>query len=277
MRGKDLKHPGASSLLEFQRRFAADLLAERVGPARVSPIDPGMRVHRSNVSASLRQAIEAAFPVTRALVGDAFFAALADRFVIAEPPRLGWLFAYGVRFPDFVAADGPARGVPYLADVARLEWARIHAANTSDTGELNLQALAGLAPEALAALRLHLHPAASIIVSPYRMFDIWWAHRQADASRSLAAIEKVDIPQTVLVSRPSDTVTSVVELDVGDAALLRSVLAGARFDDACQAAIDAEADYDLGAGLARLAALRAICPITEQASSDETPRGGGGG
>lgn len=257
-----MNHADPPSLLEFQQRFAAGLLGERVDVARPSPTDRGMRVHRSNVSASLRQAVEAAFPVTRALVGDAFFAALADRFVIAEPPRLGWLFAYGGRFPDFAAADGPAQRLPYLADVARLEWARIHAANTSHAGELNLRALARLAPEALAALRLRLHPAASFIVSPYRMFDIWWSHRQADASRRLAAIEKVDIPQTVLVSRPSDTETSVVELDAGDAALLRSVLAGARFDDACQAAVEAEADYDLAGGLARLAALGAICPIT---------------
>lgn len=262
MPGKGMRQRGAPSLLEFQRGFAAGLLAERLDVAHASPIDPGMRVHRSNVSASLRQAVEAAFPVTRALAGDAFFAALADRFVMAGPPRLGWLFAYGERFPDFVAADGPSRSVPYLADVARLEWARIHAANTWDTGEMNLPALARLAPEALAALRLRLHSAASLIVSPYRVFDIWRAHQQADAAQGLARIGEVDFSQTVLVSRPSDTEMSVVELDAGGAALLRSVLAGARFDDACQAAIDAKADYDLAGGLARLAALGAICPIT---------------
>ena len=261
MREEDMKHPGRPSLFEFQRRFAADLLTERVAVACVPPIAPGMIVHRSNVSVSLRQAVEAAFPVARALVGDAFFAALADRFVIAEPPRVGWLFAYGVRFPDFVAADGPARSVPYLADVARLERARVHAANTSDTVELNLSALARLAPDALASLRLRLHPAASLIVSHYRIFDIWQAHREADAERSLAFLGEVNFPQAVLVSRPSEMETSVVALDAGDAALLRSVLVGERFNDACQAAIDAEADYDLAGGLARLAALRAICPM----------------
>jgi len=92
--------------------------------------DPATRfaIYRNNVVASLIDALAATFPVTRELVGTEFFASMAREFVISRPPRSPILTLYGVESPGFevfIESFQPARSVPYLADMARLEATRI--------------------------------------------------------------------------------------------------------------------------------------------------------
>jgi hypothetical protein len=61
------------------------------------------------------------FPVTQALVGEAFFRAMAGQFVRAHPPRSPVLTLYGDLFPSYVCDFAPASALPYLGDLARLE------------------------------------------------------------------------------------------------------------------------------------------------------------
>ena len=252
------------SLRQFQRDFAAHLLPSTVDgglPAHLNLDAHGFGVHAHNVQASLRSTLESAFPVTRLLVGAGFFAAMADRFVAAQPPRLGWLSAYGNEFAGFVARYPSASGLGYLADVARFEWARVRAANAADSPGLDLQALASLAPEALQALRLSLHPAASLVFSDFPVFDIWRAHQQPDVEQCFAAVDLSAGPQYALVVRAGALEVGAVALGPGDAALLKAASEQACFGAACQAALDAEADYDLSAGLVLLAMMQALSPL----------------
>ena len=92
---------------------------------------------------------------------------MAEKFVASHPPNHGWLSAYGADFPDFVAQYRPAADLGYLADVARIEWARVRAANAPDTPALDLLALARMDSEALESLPLNLHVAASLVYSPF--------------------------------------------------------------------------------------------------------------
>jgi hypothetical protein len=88
--------------------------------------DPAGRfaVYRNNVFASLIDALADTYPVMLALVGNEFFRAMAKVFVQTNPPRSRVLACYGSGFADFVEDFYPARSLPYLADVARLEIAR---------------------------------------------------------------------------------------------------------------------------------------------------------
>ena len=65
----------------------------------------------------------AAFPVVCRLVDHPFFAYAAHEFLRDHPPRSRCLAEYGGGFPDFLAAFEPCSSLPYLADVARFEWA----------------------------------------------------------------------------------------------------------------------------------------------------------
>jgi hypothetical protein len=73
-------------------------------------------VYRNNVAVGLIGALEARYPVSRRLAGDALFRTMARAFVRANKPRSPVMIAYGAEFPEFVAeylvvaAAGPSLG-----------------------------------------------------------------------------------------------------------------------------------------------------------------------
>jgi len=92
--------------------------------------------------AGLGKALKSRFPVVEKIVGEEFFAAMTRVFVKAQPPRSPLLATYGDDFPDFIATFEPARGLPYLADVARLEATRTrsyHAATSRPSARSTLR------------------------------------------------------------------------------------------------------------------------------------------
>ena len=79
-----------------------------------------------------------------------FFNAAVDAYVRACPSTSGDLNVYGDAFGEFLAGYPPAADLPYLPDVARLEWAVDEAGRAADrdgSPEGVLAALAGVPPE----------------------------------------------------------------------------------------------------------------------------------
>ena len=123
--------PGPAAV--SQGAFAAALLdAALPVPAGLvvwNGSDPTVRlaIHRNNVIISLVDALGETFAVVRQLVGAEFFAAMARCYVADQPPRSPVLAEYGESFAVWLAGFEPVRTVPYLTDMARLEFARVRA------------------------------------------------------------------------------------------------------------------------------------------------------
>ncbi len=62
------------------------------------------------------------YPVCCQLVGEIFFNATALSFINQCPCLSPDLGDYGKQFPDFIANFEPVKHLPYLSDVAHLEW-----------------------------------------------------------------------------------------------------------------------------------------------------------
>ncbi len=252
-------------LLQLQRTFAAHLLEGKVkgaSPDKLRVDALGFGIHANNTRVSLRRAVENAYPVTRRLVGADFFTAMAGQFVASHPPNHGWLSAYGADFADFVAQYQPAADLGYLRDVARIEWARVRAANAPDAPGLDLTALARLDPEALDGLLLNLHVAASLVYSPFPAFDIWRVHQHDGDDEQLPQIDLAIGRQTTLISRPVALEVGVALLGPGDAAFLSTLAQHSPFGAAYQAAVSEDADYDLASRLGDLVRMRALATFT---------------
>ncbi|HXZ85619.1 MAG TPA: putative DNA-binding domain-containing protein [Myxococcota bacterium] len=144
-------------LAELQRAFARELFA---GGERLA-------IHRDNVLSALAEALAAAYPVCVRLVGEEFFRALARRFAREVPSRSPDLCDYGAELGDFIAGFEPARALPYLADVARLEW-RLHLArHAAVSPAVDFAGWAELPDERRADVRLRLAPATALLGSPF--------------------------------------------------------------------------------------------------------------
>ena len=196
---------------------------DRLGHAR------RLNVYRNNTTILLREALAENFPVTAQLVGGDFFAHLSRAFVRTHPPQSPCLFEYGERLADFIETCPEAQGLPYLADVARLEWMRIEALYATDAMTLDPTALARIDSADYGRLSFTLHPAAHVAVSPYPIHSIWLMHQPgADPYGS------VDLHlggETVLVTRP-DAKIRITALHSGEDIFIHTIRQGAPLETA---------------------------------------------
>lgn len=151
-------------------------------------------VYRNNVAVALTEALEAAFPIVRRIVGEAFFAAMAGVFLRAHPPSSPCLADYGAAMPEFLARFPPVAHLGYLPDVARLENALRRAYHAADAAPVGPGALPPAAD--LAAARVTLAPAVCVIRSAAPLHGIWRFNTEPDAPKPGAG------PEDVLVTRP---------------------------------------------------------------------------
>ncbi len=157
----------ARALLDPEREVPADM------SARDGDIDRRFAVYRNNVVTGLIDALRAGFPAVERIVGEEFFVAMAHVYVRARPPRAPMMFLFGDDFGDFIATFPPAAEIPYLADIARVETARLSAFHAADEAPLEAAALAGQAPGALFELRVTTHPSLHVVRSAYPIATIW--------------------------------------------------------------------------------------------------------
>ena len=181
------------------------------------------------------------------LVGDAFFRAMAAAFVSEELPASPLLLDYGEGFAPFIDAFEPADRLPYLGDVARLEWARQQAYHAADAEPLDPQRLAEVEPAQLGELRLLLHPSLRLCESRWPILDIWETNTR-DAQPRRVDLDAGD--QQLLVLRPRAQVNQQL-LPAGAAGFLRQILAGRGLAESAQTAITDAETFDL-AGLLQL-------------------------
>ena len=123
-------------LADLQQDFARAILAGAMpdvalAPGHVPAAD-AMRVYRNTVIGALVNALRLTYPSIDALLGEAFFDQAAATFAKAHPPASGRLAGYGEGFIAFLPGHVPS--LPYLADVARLDWAMERAAASPDAG-----------------------------------------------------------------------------------------------------------------------------------------------
>lgn len=251
----------AVDLAHFTRALLDPALPCPPGLIARNGSDPSHRlaVHRNNMVVSLVEALADSFPVVRQLVGDEFFRAMAALFVRESPPTTPLLAQYGAHFPAYVERFAPARSVPYLADVARLELARVRAYHAADASVLSEgQIAAALATgEQIEHLRFVLHPSVSLVASDHSIVSIWLAH-QGPSEPDALPIGGAE--QALVLRRGGDEVV-VLNLEEGDYAFLAAIVDGEPFGAAAASAQARSASFDLQSALALLLGNEALADI----------------
>jgi hypothetical protein len=213
-------------------------------------------VHRNNVVVGLIDALSERFPVCLRLVGESFFRAMARRYVRVSLPRSPMLFEYGEEFPEFILGFAPARGLPYLPDVARLEYAMGRAYHAEDAEPLTLDFLRSLPGDRLARATASLHPSTQVVPSKYPIVSIWRANQALNPPQILA----LHCPEEALVIRPHLDVNAHT-LPAGGSAFVEALIARSTFGEAAQAASWRAKDFDLTGCLRGLLACEAFVAI----------------
>lgn len=248
-----LARHATAGLREFQDAFA-NTLALHPTTAPAAPqmarliAQPGFAVYRNTVMKGCIDALQASYPAVARLVGDEWFRAAAALYVPTHLPRSPVLLDYGSDFADFLDGFEPARELPYLADVARLDrlWTEAHIAR--DEAPVAAASVAELAPDQLAAAFLRPHPSARWAwYDEQPIVTIWQRNRMPGAVVDGVNGEAEQFgwhAEGVLLTRPRGEVQWIA-LPKPACALLDACARGDTLADAAVAALEVDPHVDL--------------------------------
>ena len=223
----------------------ANLRADGSGQARL--VQRGIEVYRANAAACAERILAGTFPVLARMIGVESFEPLARHFWLQHPPQRGDLAQWGADLPGFLAAAPQLVEEPFLADVARVEWA-LHRAATAEDAVVDAPSFALLAIQD-APHTLAISNGCVLLHSAYPVATLVNAHLSGEPTLEVAALYLASGTAEVALVWRHGFKPRVRSLDAGEAALIGGLLRRQPLDAALQAACDADAEFEFNAWL----------------------------
>ena len=150
-----------------------------------SPASKRFNIYRNNVITSLIGAMQDGFPVTQKIVGEAFFKEMARIYVRERPPSSPLMIYYGEDFSAFIDKFEPAKALPYLADIAKVEYLKRLSYFARDFQPLPEGWLSALGDDSHVTLAPHV----KTLASRFPIASIWAKQHGADIHITMQAEE----------------------------------------------------------------------------------------
>jgi hypothetical protein len=242
-----------AALAQAQQQWVATLCGHP-GPLAEHPLDalPGMALqdplahrgwmaYRANGHGIAEQSLQAAYPVISEMLGAHTFKLVARDLWHQHPPARGDLAQWGSHLPDWLSTCEDLAGLPYLADVARAEWA-LHTASTAADAEPDAGSFARLTQEDPSRLGLSLCPGTALVRSGFPVVSLILAHRPGGPALDQVAQQmQQGLTETALIWRQG-LAPRLTACTPPEAALLTVTLGGADLLTAVDAAESAGSD-----------------------------------
>ena len=216
------------NLARLQRAFQRHVLAgDRAIAAQVhAPALARLSVYARGYRLRLEEALASNFPALQARLGARGFRRLANAYVDRHPSRARNVRWFGHRLGRVLAADERWAARPWLAELARFEWALSIAFDAADAEPVGREALAAVEPARWPALRFLPHPSLGLLALEWNVPAM---RKAADAATRLPAARRAARPVTWAIWR-QDFVVHFGSLDAQEARALKALLRGASLE-----------------------------------------------
>jgi hypothetical protein len=263
------------TLAELQQDLATWVLDGRdVGLAHRVVVPPGVDVsvrlgiYTDGYLARLREALLEAFPAVAKILGDGSLASMVARYRPQVPT--GWcnLNYVGRALPNFLLSDRLAEELPFLPDLARLEWCVVECFHARVGEPFDLATVSNWDLEDWASARIAFQPGVALVSSRWPIHALRAAREH---ERSEIDVDLVGRPQSVWVYREGFEVVTEL-LDEIEAGIAQGLLDGQTLGDVLRQT-DTE-DADAGSVLdlfTRFAALGLVAACHRASDEPSTP------
>jgi len=211
----------AGNLAAASRLDAAEILPMLRLPDGSDAAAP-LEIHTDGYPARVREALLESFPAVHHVVGERAFAGMVYRFLPELPEKEYNLNSIGRALADFLRRDGLTECLPFLPDLATLEWRLVEAFHAPSLEPFEPSRCAKWSEADWGRARLQFQPAVSVTCSEWPILEIWRARR---LPRQEIKIELVGRSDCVLVYRRGLAV-ECESLSTAEANLLGSLLSG---------------------------------------------------
>jgi hypothetical protein len=232
------------SLPELQSRFFASIARmPGAGPTSFDPTlvsavegrgqlgaEERVDIYAQMYYARLVDVLEGDFPRISSILGCERFHDVVSAYLALHPSTSPSLRHLGRSFPAFLRDCTETKDLPFLSDVATLEWARLEVFDAADAEPLRIEHVQTIAPDAWPTLKLQIIPAFQIVQSAWPVHDIW-----------KIAEESTPNPKDIV---PTETIVRVwrrefmvyhTKMDSVEQTALASIIAGEPFASVCAA------------------------------------------
>ena len=197
-------------------------------------------VYRDGYPARLREALLEAFPAVAKILGDGSLASMVVRYRPQVP--IGWcnLNFVGRALPNFLLSDRLAEDLPFLPDLARLEWCVVECFHARIGEPFDLATTASWELDDWAKARIAFQPGVALVPSPWPIHELRAARER---ERPEIDVDLVGRPQSVWIYRHGFEVVTEL-LDEVEAGIAQKLFEGRTLGDVMRQ-IEAEgADAD---------------------------------
>lgn len=169
------------------------------------------------------------FPALHAVVGHQRFHQLARDYLNAHPSEHASVRMLGRHLGEFLEGHAPSAERPWLADLARFEWALLEAFDAPDASPIGRDRLQSVRAGGWARLRFTLAPSLQVLEARAPVQEVWSA---ATAGRELPSL--AEAPTALRIWR-EDLRVFHRTIDEVERAALRAVARGETFAEVCEA------------------------------------------
>lgn len=182
------------TLEQCQHLFAAGLKSSNtdilnlITPHSVSAAHE-FAIYQNSVIGLKQKSLQTIYAVCHRLVGTEFFIAMITEYIQQTPSRSADLAHYGATLAEFIEHFIPAKSLPYLPDVARLEWAWHRLYSHRFTAPLDFQKLQLRYQENNSDIIFILGDHCTLLQSIYPVHQIWEVNQPTYAGDQTVILE----------------------------------------------------------------------------------------
>jgi len=177
------------SLFDLQKEFANLLNGDSQSPISSmlvtnSNVDKSeqLNIYQSSMKGSLQKVLKDLYPISHKLVGEEFYIYLMESYIQKTFSTNFDIANYGKDFSIFIENFPHAQSLPYLSNMAKLEWAwhRVFISENVQS-KFDFNRLAECYAFQGEKITFSLTPS-FLISSPYPIHEIWHANQNDDAN-----------------------------------------------------------------------------------------------
>ncbi len=162
------------------------------------PGEDRLQVYADGYPARVAEALKETYEAVKHVLGEGMFLRVASDYADTRPSTSFDLGMAGRLFPAFLKSARVTEKLPFLPELAQLEWRVSEAFHAYDTPAMDPSVLAGFAPEDWERLVFTFRPSVTLARSAWPVVDLWRARRTPIEEFDL---ELANRPQNVLVHR----------------------------------------------------------------------------
>jgi hypothetical protein len=224
-------------------------------------------VHRDGYPARVEAAVADTYPAVAHLIGAGALHGLVHRYVRALTRHGYNLNDVGAELPSFLESDPLAESLPFLSDLAAVEWQIARAFHAFESTPFDAQVLASWTIGDFEQARLRFQPSLAVVRSRWPIVVLWQARETPTGEIDL---DLRDRPEIALVHRRGLDVACCA-VDAVEADCLEALLAGETLGAAAAEIADRATEGAVVEWFARWSALGLVTACEKKNDREREP------